>query len=334
QETGQCELAAVSDRHGDTARRVARQLQLNQSGNIAAFETSSDLVNAGIADAAFVASRTEHHEPDTRPFIQAGHRVLLEKPLTDNLKTSIDFARYLSAKPDRSRAVMQAFMRRFDGPLLHAQALLQSGCIGTPFKMVSALEDPLPPPVGYQSPGILRDMAVHNIDETIWLLGRTPEAAYAVGANLYTHRITTVQEDYDDGFLQLWFPGNTIAQIQVSRNHVAGYRNETWIYGEKGLIHVGHFQENPLCVTVEALGPQGPIQRKDFTLRNYGPDVPVFIQRFGPAYKTELAYFVARCLADEPFSVTHEDGLNAMLTAEAGGKSMETLNRVKVEYPS
>ena len=43
-------------------------------------------------------------------------------------------------------------------------------------------------------------------------------------------------------------------------------------------------------------------------MRDYGEEVPVFIERFGPAYKRELAYFVDRCLKNEPFSVTQEDG--------------------------
>ena len=108
-------------------------------------------------------------------------------------------------------------MRRFDGPLIHAKTLLDRNTIGAPFKVVSVLEDPHPPPVGYSSPGILPDMAVHNIDEAIWLLGARPERASAMGANLHNFRITTVEEDFDDAFLQMAFPDNVIAQVQVSR---------------------------------------------------------------------------------------------------------------------
>ena len=222
----------------------------------------------------------------------------------------------------KKQALMQAFMRRFDEPLLHAKSLLDRNAVGDPFKVVSVLEDPHPPPVGYNSPGIVPDMAVHNIDEAIWLLGALPERVGAMGANLHNFRITTVKEDFDDAHLHMTFPDDVIAQVQVSRNHVAGYRNETWVYGRDGLIHVGPFQEDPLRVTVEAYSREGVIEKKDFRMRDYGGEVPVFIERFGPSYKRELAYFVDRCLRDEPFSVTQEDGLNAMRVAEAGVRSL------------
>ena len=77
---------------------------------------------------------------------------------------------------------MQAFMRRFDAPLLWAKALLDQGAIGAPFKIISILEDPVPPPEGYNSSGILSDMAVHNIDEILWLGGQQPERLRVLAA--------------------------------------------------------------------------------------------------------------------------------------------------------
>ena len=324
---GTCELAAVVDGYGSTAKDVARALQKNQASEIRAFKSTSDLADARLVDAAVVASRTGDHEADARTLIDAGYRVMLEKPLTHSVESAAHFVRYLSQDNTKKHALMQAFMRRFDGPLIHAKTLLDRNTIGAPFKVVSVLEDPHPPPVGYSSPGILPDMAVHNIDEAIWLLGARPERASAMGANLHNFRITTVKEDFDDAFLQMAFHDNVIAQVQVSRNHVAGYRNETWIYGRDGHIHVGHFHEDPLRVTVEAYKREGAIEKQVFQMRDYGEEVPVFIERFGPAYKRELAYFVDRCLKNEPFSVTQEDGLNAMRVAEAGVRSLHATSQ-------
>ncbi len=322
EEAGSCELVAVADGYGSTAGDVARELGQNQATEIRAFTSTRDLADAGVIDAAVVASRTEDHEADARALIDAGCRVMLEKPLTGSVASAAEFVRNLSRDNTKKQVLMQAFMRRFDEPLRHAKSLLDRQAVGNPFKVVSVLEDPHPPPVGYNSPGIVPDMAVHNIDEAIWLLDARPERISAMAANLHNFRITSVREDFDDAFLQMTFPGDVIAQIQVSRNHVAGYRNETWIYGRDGLIHVGRFQEDPLRVTVEAYNREGVIEKKDFRMRDYGGEVPVFIQRFGPAYKRELAYFVDRCLKDEPFSVTQEDGLDAMRVAEAGIRSL------------
>jgi myo-inositol 2-dehydrogenase/D-chiro-inositol 1-dehydrogenase len=322
-ETGNCQLVAVCDTYSDTAQRVAAELQANQDTKIHAFNTVADLAEANLIDGALIASRTEDHEPNARTLIEAGCRVLLEKPMTHSLESAEAFLADLDSDPVHKNALMQAFMRRFDAPLLKAKELLEQKAIGEVFKITSILEDPIPPPVGYNSPGLLTDMSVHNIDEILWLLeNQLPEYVAAFGSNLYNSTISTVEEDFDDVFLQMWFPGRLLGQVSVSRNHVAGYRNTTWIYGDEGLVHVGHFQENPLRVDVEAYGPNGIIHSEAITLRDYGPNVPVFITRFGQAYKNELAYFLDQCLANAPFNVTQADGLNAMRIAITGTQSI------------
>jgi len=332
-EGGDCELVAVVDSYEDLAEQVARRLQESQEGEIRAFKTVEELVDADVIDGAFIASRTEDHYRDARTLIDAGYRVLLEKPLTHSLETAREFSAYLDADERRRDALMQAFMRRFDAPLRHAKEKLEQGIIGTPFKIVSVLEDPVPPPDGYNSPGLLADMAVHNIDEVIWLSGKRPETVSGMGSRLYNQKISSVREDFDDAFLQLWFPGDLMAQVQVSRNHVAGYRNETWVYGDEGHIHVGHFQGDPLQAGFEAYGRRKVIEPRSFALRDYGKGVPVFMERFGPAYKAELAYYVDQCRRRESFSVDHDDGLRALEVADAGTRSLRTQEEgVRVEY--
>ncbi|MEE3259927.1 MAG: Gfo/Idh/MocA family oxidoreductase [Candidatus Latescibacterota bacterium] len=319
---GDCVLAAVVDGYGDLAERVATELQLDQETPIGIFKDVEALVAAAVVDGAFIASRTENHYRDARTLIDAGLRVLLEKPLTHSLETARAFAEYLDADDFRRTALMQAFMRRFDAPLLCAKEQLDRGTVGTPFKMVSILEDPLPPPQGYNSSGLLPDMAVHNIDEILWLGGQRPERVAGFGSLLYNQQITDVKEDFDDAFLQLYFPGALVGQVVVSRNHVAGYRNETWVYGTEGVVHVGAFGADPLRVDVEVLGRRGPIDRRAFTLRDYGAEVPVFIERFGPAYKAELAHYIDQCRSGAPFDVDHGDGLRALEVAVVGSGAL------------
>ena len=322
-ERGDCALTAVVDGYGDLAAEVAAQLQAGQETEIGVFKDVEDLVAADAADGAFIASRTENHYRDAQTLIDAGWRVLMEKPLTHSLATAREFAAYLDADTFRRTALMQAFMRRFDAPLLWAKALLDQDAIGVPFKIVSILEDPVPPPKGYNSSGILSDMAVHNIDEILWLGGQQPERLTGFGSLLYNQQHTDVKEDFDDALLQMYFPDNLIGQVTVSRNHVAGYRNETWVYGTEGLVHVGAFSEDSLSVEVEAFGRRGLIERREFALRDYGAEVPFFIQRFGPAYKAEVAHYIDQCRAGAPFAVDHRDGLRALEIAMVGSGALQ-----------
>src|SRR5947199_10871765 len=106
---------------------------------------------------------------------------------------------------------MLAFQRRFDEPLLYAKQLAKSGTIGRVFKIFSALEDSNPAPNGYRSGGILPDMSVHNVDEILWLTGRSPSEALAIGSRIYSHALTTSEEDFDDALLYLCFDQDLLA---------------------------------------------------------------------------------------------------------------------------
>jgi len=164
-------------------------------------------------------------------------------------------------------------------------------------------------------------MSVHNVDEILWLTGRMPTAALTIGSNIYSHRLTTCEEDFDDALLYLWFGDDAVAQVQVARNHVSGYRVETSIFGEEGHIHVGHFDQKFFEITVEAYGRRGrkePLAHLTFAMREYGRALPEFIDRFGPAYKAELAAFVECCRTGAPFPSSHRDGLRAQQVISAG----------------
>ena len=126
--------------------------------------------------------------------------------------------------------------------------------------------------------------------------------------------------------MQMWFPGDLSGHVIVTRNHVAGYRNETYVYGDEGLIHLGGYQEDPLKVVFEAYDRNGVIEKREFRMRDYSShdDVPVFVERFGPAYKAQFAHYVDCCRSGEPFAVTHTDGLRALIIAEAGKRSMRS----------
>jgi len=114
-----------------------------------------------------------------------------------------------------------------------------------------------------------------------------------------------------------------VAIVGVGRIGVFHARHVQEVARERG-VHVGAFQENPLRVAVEAIGRDGVIARRTFTMRDYGPGVPVFIERFGPAYRAEVAHFVDRVAREEPFAVTHEDGLEALRVVQAASSAVRT----------
>ena len=318
-DTHACQLVALAEPESDRARRFLAEI----GSDVPVFPSVEALAQSNICHAAVIVTPTENHREHAAMLISAGYRVLLEKPLTGALEADRDFVSELDR--DHPNALMLAFQRRFDEPLQFAKKLMESGAIGKVFKIYSALEDSNPAPNGYKSGGILPDMSVHNVDEILWLSGRMPTKALAIGSRIYSHALTTCLEDFDDALLCLWFDEDLLAQVQVSRNHVSGYRVETIIFGDEGQIHVGHFDQELTNITVEAYGRRGrsePLARKMFPMRDYKRPLPEFVDRFGAAYKAELAAFIECCRSGAPFPTTHRDGLRAQEVISAGMQGM------------
>ncbi len=317
--TGQCELVAVAEPDAERADRFLGGID----AQIPVFASVEELAKARVCEAVVIVTPTENHWEHAAAMIASGCRVLLEKPLTGTLEGDRQFAAELDR--DHPHALMLGFQRRFDEPLVYARQLMQQGSIGRVFKIYSALEDSNPAPNGYKSGGILPDMSVHNVDEILWLTERNPSKALAIGSRIYSHKLTTCLEDFDDALLYLWFGSDLLAQIQVSRNHVSGYRVETLIFGEEGQIQVGHFDQQPFEISVQAYGRRGsaePLASRSFVMRDYGRPLPEFVDRFGAAYKAELAAFIECCRTGAPFPTSHRDGLRAQEVISAGMRAL------------
>jgi predicted dehydrogenase len=317
--TGDCRLAAIVDARVEHARTIAKELASTQGSVIEVYPSVEALIEADVCDAAVVCTPTDQHGLHVRALVRAQKLVMVEKSLTGSLAGDRELASELDAR--YPHAVMLAFQGRFDEPLQHAKQLMDQGAIGRPFKIVAALEDSGPVPPGYISTSLFIGMAVHNLDDVLWFTGKMPTGVVSLGSRLYAHKLSSTPEDFNDGLISLWFPDDLVAQVTVSRNHVSGYRVEIWIYGEEGQIHVGRFDQNRSEVILEAYSRNQRIEFKTYPMRNYGRQVPEFVERFGNAYKRELTEFVRCCRESLPFSVTHKDGLRAMEVIAAATRS-------------
>jgi len=330
EETDLCRLTAVATQDKKAAEAFLRMA----GGTTPVFEDIREFAKPGLCDVTVIATNTQLHRAHASMMIATGQRVFLEKPLTGTLEGDRAFAEEL--EHEHPRALMLGFQRRFDEPTRYAKQLIDEGAIGRVYKIYSALEDSGPAPDGFASPGILPDMAVHNVDEVVWFSGRRPERALAIGSRVFSHRQTTCDEDFDDALMLLDFGDELIAQIQVGRNHVSGYRGETVVYGEKGMIRVGCFRQKLLEVTVEVYGNRDakePIALKTFEMRRYDQPLPEFIDRYGAAYKDELRTFLICCRSGGPFPVNHLDGLRAQeIVAGAMSASIPREKMGRIEY--
>ena len=245
EQPGICELTALVDNDRERAEDLAKEFCTDGGVDIRIFGTVKELIASECSDASFVCTPTETHRDTAGALVSAGQRVLLEKPLTDSLQEDRKFVAWLNANHPQSimlafsaAALTRRFSTRnsFSKPARSAARSRSSPPWRTPALRTAE----------YRSGGLLVDMSVHNVDEVLWMTGKRPHAAGSMGSLIYSQGFSPVKEDFDDGYIRLWFDDRMIAQIEVSRNHVSGYRVETWIFGEKGQIHIGRFEQKPL----------------------------------------------------------------------------------------
>ncbi|HEY1208072.1 MAG TPA: Gfo/Idh/MocA family oxidoreductase, partial [Terracidiphilus sp.] len=161
QESGLCRLAAVST----LDKQAADKFHTLIDASVPVFDNINALANSGTFDVAVIATNTDSHREHSLMMIRSGRRVFQEKPLTGTLEGDREYAALLEREYPHS--LMLGFQKRFDAPLLYARQLIDEGAIGRIFKIYTALEDSCPAPNGFSSPGILPDMAVHNVDEIV-----------------------------------------------------------------------------------------------------------------------------------------------------------------------
>jgi len=173
--------------------------------------------------------------------------------------------------------------------------------------------DQSPPPAAYipTSGGLFRDCGVHDFDVIRFVSGREVESVYAVGANKGADFFTE-GGDIDTGAAVLTLDDGTLVTASVTRYNGGGHDVRMEVMGSEGTIGVGY--DDSLAVRSAEPGVDYP----------RGPQKWSFMERFLPAYRTELSAFcdVVAGRAESPCTVA--DALEAFRVAEACEMSRTT----------
>jgi myo-inositol 2-dehydrogenase/D-chiro-inositol 1-dehydrogenase len=108
-----------------------------------------------------------------------------------------------------------------------------------------------------------------------------------------------------------------LCQIATSRRAAYGYDQRIECHGSLGMARA----DNVKLTTVEVAGKAG--FRRD-------PAEPFFLERYGAAYKAELAAFVESLDTGTAPTPSGTDGLAALRLADAAAESVATGQPVKV----
>jgi myo-inositol 2-dehydrogenase/D-chiro-inositol 1-dehydrogenase len=300
----------LCDADRERARTLAGELRAGSVGSPEA------LVEAGV-DALVIATPTPSHAPLLRLATRAGLPAFCEKPIGLDVETVAAVAKEV----ERSGVLVQVgFQRRFDAGYRAAAEAIASGALGNLLVVRLATHDPAPPPEAYiaTSGGIFRDLHIHDFDALRFVTGQEVVDVYADGAVQETAWFED-HGDVDVAVAVLRMSGGTLAILSGTRHDPLGYDVRLEAFGTADSIAVGLDARTPLRSVEPGVSAPAEQGYRDF------------MDRFEPAYRTELVTFVATVRTYATSACSLGEAQAAMQIAVAADRSRAERRPIQIE---
>jgi myo-inositol 2-dehydrogenase/D-chiro-inositol 1-dehydrogenase len=265
-------------------------------------ESIEALFSSGL-DGVIITAATDAHPGLIIKAVDAGIPVFCEKPVAADVAGTLAVIDHIK---NSEVPVQIGFQRRFDAGYVAARAAVASGELGWIHTLRATTLDPAPPPAEYvaHSGGLFRDCGVHDFDIVRWVSGREIVDVYALGANR-GEQFFADAGDVDTAAATLTLDDGTFALVSLTRYNAAGYDVRLEVLGSKDDIVVGLDDRAPLRSVEPGVPPLA------------GPAYPGFMERFRPAYVSELETFVQVVAGKTEVPCGVADALEAFYIAEA-----------------
>jgi predicted dehydrogenase len=284
-------LQAVGEQHPDAALTTNNQ----------------DLLDSDL-DAIAIATPVKTHYRLVKQALLAGKHVLVEKPLTANVRQA---AELVALAEERHLLLMVDHTMVLSPAVRKLRELLRSGELG---EIWHVSMERLALGLFRRDVNVLWDLAPHDISILLEVLGSTPIAVSARGA---CHVQPGIQ---DVAYVELRFPGNVMAHVHVSWLDPGKVRRMT-VVGSQKMAILDDVAEDKLCVydrgvdTVEENGRPRLVYR-------FGEGEPVALPKDEPL-RRQCARFVD-CVASGEWPASYaEQGLNVVRILEQADRSLQ-----------
>jgi myo-inositol 2-dehydrogenase/D-chiro-inositol 1-dehydrogenase len=304
-------VASLTLADADSARAVRAANEIGAS----AVPGPEALVEAGV-DALVIATTTPGHAPLLRLAASAGIPAFCEKPVALDLATMDDV---VSAVAQAGILVQVGFQRRFDSGYGAAREAVVTSALGNLLLVRAATHDPAPPAEAYiaESGGIFRDLHIHDFDAVRFVTGEEIVEVYADGAVREAEWFAR-HDDVDAAVAVVRLEGGALGIVSGARHDPLGYDVRLELFGSRDSIAVGVDSRSPIR-SVEPGAAQPGVGYRDF------------LDRFGPAYRAELAVFVDTVRTGGESVCGLEDARAALLVALAADRSRAERRPVAIE---
>jgi UDP-N-acetylglucosamine 3-dehydrogenase len=277
EELNETELLAVCDINPERARAVAEQFGVD------AYTDSRKLLKRQDVEAVTICTWSTKLASEALQALRAGKHVLVEKPMAN---TAREARKLVDLAQRKERLLMVGFLMRFIPGVQHIKEAINKREIGTLVCATAKRVSRWPERIG--DVGVIKDLAIHDIDIMRYLFNEDPIAVYAKAGAL-KHKF----EDYAQ--LMLSFKEGKTAFIEV--NWLTPYKiRKLIVTGSEAIMNLDYLTQE---VTVETA-------RQTLTPR-YEQIEPL---------KLELQHFSNSVLNNKEPLITGVDGLKALQIAE------------------
>jgi myo-inositol 2-dehydrogenase/D-chiro-inositol 1-dehydrogenase len=235
-----------------------------------------------------------------------GKHIFVEKPMALSLHEADDII-----NATRGLKLQVGYQRRFDNAFVRLEKSIAQGDVGRMLLVRSWTRDPPGNPQGWStdpklSGGIWLDTCSHDFDAIRFLTKASVTRVYAVGANLVYEQLRP-NGDFDNVLVTLELDNGALAQVDSCGYTVYGYDAGIEILGTKGAV-----------IAKMGVNSTAEILKKGQSTQ----DLPqTFQEKFGQAYRDEVADFVSCVLEDREPKVTGKDGKEAIRIGLAASQS-------------
>jgi len=284
-------LVAVADTAPAAANEVAEKYRAKP------YTESAKLLEDPDIQLVSICTPTITHARLALQAIEQGKHVLVEKPMTNTVKEAKTL---IKASKKRGVTLTVGFVERFNPAVQEAHRRIAKGEIGGVILAHTRRVSQRPLRIG--DVGVIKDLAIHDIDITSILFNEKPRTIYATAGSI-AHQF----EDYAN--INIGYPENRTAFIEANWLTPKKVRQLN-VTGTKGIMTVDYITQQ---LTIE--------NDQRLTQPNIPYQEPLYL---------ELKSFADSIINDTPPSITGEDGLRTLQICEAALKSSRTGKQVRL----
>jgi predicted dehydrogenase len=310
-EMAEVELVAIVDQSPAIAGSLCQRLRIPFFTNV------QEMVEKTRPEAVSVAVPTEFHFAVARELLTLRCNVLVEKPICATLEQG----RELIALAEQNNCVLTVgHIERFNPAILDLKRRLENGDLGRVFQVHARRVGPFPARI--QDVGVIKDLAIHDLDIMHYLTDSLVDRVYAEAKS-------TLHELCEDMFVgTLHFMDDTIGLLEINWLTPTKIR-ELYVTGERGMFRVNYITQD-LAFFENA---ESSTDWKALSLIrgvSEGSIIQYAIKKKEPL-RSELETFIARVQGKDVRIVKGSDALEALRVAMALVKSATVSETIKVQ---